>query len=50
MTKCKIQEHIFSLNSQAKLACEKCELLYNPDYLLDVEEHKNAYRSKLWNI
>jgi hypothetical protein len=50
MTKCPIDEHIFSLNANAKLACEKCELVYNPDYLADVETHKNTYRSKLWKM
>lgn len=50
MTKCKIEEHIFSVNSESKLACEKCELIYNPDYLQDVEAHKNTYRAKLWGM
>lgn len=46
-SKCKIEDHIFSLNSDKKLACEKCDILYNPEYLDDVEVHKNAYRAKM---
>lgn len=45
--KCKIEDHIFSLNSNKKLACEKCNILYNTEYLDDVEVHKNAYRAKM---
>lgn len=46
--KCKIDEHIFSVNKDSRLACDKCKILYHPEYLADVENHKNAYRSKLW--
>lgn len=46
--KCKIDEHIFSVNKDSRLACDKCKILYHPEYLADVEDHKHAYRSKLW--
>jgi len=48
--KCELYEHIFSINSDGNLACEKCEILYRPDYLADVDTHKFAYRKQLKHI